>query len=178
MPLDVLIEAVLFYKATPQKKASLAKLFGVNLPSEEWNAALAQLEQRLMGGATRLIETDTELSLSTAPELSEFVETMRKNELKGDIGKAGAETLAIIIYKEPVTRAEIDRIRGVNSSFIIRNLLVKGLIEREAAGNSFQFRVTPALLSHLGAGQKSELPRFSEFMNAIDTFAATPTETV
>ncbi|MBP6924505.1 MAG: SMC-Scp complex subunit ScpB, partial [Candidatus Pacebacteria bacterium] len=129
-----------------------------------------RLQNRLKDGALRLIETDTELALSTAPELGEFIETLRKSELKGDIGKAGAETLSIILYREPITRAEIDRIRGVNSSFIIRNLLVKGLIEREAISNTFQFRITPALLQHLGVTSKSQLPRFSEFMNAIETF--------
>lgn len=169
MPLDVLIEAVLFYKATPQKKSSLQKLFGMQ-DGEEWTRALEQLKGRLATGAIRLVETETELSLSTAPELSEFIETLRKTELKGDIGKAGAETLAIILYREPITRAEVDRIRGVNSSFIIRNLLVKGLILREATGNTFQFRITPELLQHLGTPSKSELPRFSEFMNAIETF--------
>lgn len=177
MPLDVLVEAVLFYKATPQKKTSLQKLFAVE-NGDEWSAALERLRSRLQSGATRLVETETELSLTTAPELGEFIETLRKNELKGDIGKAGAETLAIILYKEPVTRAEIDRIRGVNSSFIIRNLLVKGLIEREATGNTFQFRITPDLLQHLGVSSKHNLPRFSEFMNAIETFNTVETNTV
>lgn len=172
MPLDILIEAVLFYKATPQKKSALQKLFDVD--GESWAIATEQLRHRLEFGATRLVETETEISLSTAPELSEFIETMRKGEFKGDIGKAGAETLAIILYKEPVSRAEIDRIRGVNSSFILRNLLVKGLVTREATGNSYQFRITPDLLQHLGSGAKSELPRFSEFMNAIETFNTTP----
>jgi segregation and condensation protein B len=175
MPLDILIEAVLFYKATPQKKAALQKLFDVS--DEALAIALEQLKHRLEFGAVRLLETDTEISLSTAPELSEFIETMRKGELKGDIGKAGAETLAIILYKEPVSRAEIDRVRGVNSSFILRNLLVKGLITREAAGNSYHFRISPALLQHLGVSAKSELSRFSEFMNAIENFNTTP-ETV
>ncbi len=170
MPLDILIEAVLFYKAAPQKTSSLKKLFDVS--DEDWVLAIEQLRSRLEFGAIRLVETATEISLSTAPELSEFIESLQKGELKGDIGKAGAETLAIILYKEPVSRAEIDRVRGVNSSFILRNLLVKGLIQREAAGNSYQFRISPALLQHLGVAKKSELPRFSEFMNAIDTFKA------
>jgi segregation and condensation protein B len=155
MPLDVLIEAMLFYKATPLKN---------------FIHALEQLHHRLEFGATRLIETETEISLATAPELSEFVESIRKAELKGDIGKAGAETLAIILYREPISRAEIDRIRGVNSSFILRSLLVKGLVERESLGNSYQFRITPDLLKHLGVSQKQNLPRFGEFMIAIDSF--------
>lgn len=172
MTLDILIEAVLFYKATPQKKSVLKKLFAVD--DHGWDMAVEQLKARLEFGALRLVETDTELSLATAPELSEFVETLQKSELRGDIGKAGAETLAIILYREPVTRTEIDRIRGVNSAFILRNLLVKRLIERESIGNSYQFRITTDLLKHLGVTDKQSLPRFSEFMTAIDTFKTLP----
>lgn len=169
MPLDVLIEALLFYKAAPQNKQRLMKLFAV--PEEEFAAALATLSERLQNGAIRLIETDTEIQLATAPELSEFVESLRKSDLTGDIGKAGAETLAIILYREPISRAEIDRIRGVNSSFILRNLMTRGLIVRESVtGNGYRFRPTPALLQHLGVTHKRELPRFSEFMTAIDAF--------
>ena len=172
MSLDILIEALLFYKAAPQSKTKLMKLFAVG--EEDLLAAINTLQARLQTGATRLIVTDTEIQLATAPELAEFIESLRKNELSGDIGKAGAETLAIILYREPISRAEIDRIRGVNSSFILRNLLVRGLIVRESAtGNGYQFRISPALLQQLGVSQKQELPKFSEFMSAIDAFDTT-----
>lgn len=168
MPLDVLVEGLLFYKASPQKITTLKELFAVS--DEDWSAALLRLRNRLNAGATRLIETDTHLQLATAPELAQFVEAMRKDELSGDIGKAGAETLAIILYRGPIIRAEIDRIRGVNSAFILRNLMVRGLIERKSKGNSYEFAITPQLLQHLGIDKKSELPRYSEFMNALDSF--------
>jgi segregation and condensation protein B len=169
MPLDVLIEALLFYKATPQNKEKLTKLFAV--PENELLDAVNVLKKRLEIGATRLIETETDIQLSTAPELSTFVESLQKQELTGDIGKAGAETLAIILYREPISRAEIDRIRGVNSSFILRNLLIRGLIIRESiTGNGYQFRISTTLLQHLGVTNKQNLPHFSEFMNAIDAF--------
>jgi segregation and condensation protein B len=169
MTLDVLIEALLFYKATPQNKQKLARIFDVT--EEHFAMALETLKTRLAPGALRLIETDTEISLATAPELSEFVESLRKQDLTGDIGKAGAETLAIILYREPISRVEIDRIRGVNSSFILRNLLMRGLIVRESiTGNGYQFRISPTLLQHLGVENKHALPQFSEFMTAIDSF--------
>jgi len=105
-----------------------------------------------------------------------LIESLRKQDLTGDIGKAGAETLAIILYREPVARVEIDRIRGVNSSFILRNLLMRGLITRESiTGHGYQFRISPSLLQHLGVTNKRELPQFSEFMNAVDTFDTTNT---
>jgi len=170
MDLHVLIEGVLFFKATPQKKSALQQLFAAD--DEAFGTALDLLRVRLQAGAVRLLETDTEVQLVTAPELSEFIDTLRKNELGQDIGKAGAETLAIVLYREPVTRSEIDRIRGVNSAFILRNLMTRGLVERESIKNSHQFRITPALLQHLGVTQKNELPQFGDFMTAIDSFAA------
>lgn len=169
MDLDVLIEALLFYKAAPQNKQKLMKLFAVS--EEEFTRALGTLKIRLQNGATRLIETDTEVQLATAAELSNFIEQLRKQDFAGDVGKAGAETLAIIMYREPISRVEIDRIRGVNSSFILRNLLTRGLITRESiTGNGYQFRVSTNLLQYLGVSDKRELPKFSEFMNAIDAF--------
>ena len=172
MTLDVLIEALLFYKASPQNKQKLMKLFAVS--EDDFSAALARLKERLLGGATRLIETDTEIQITTASELAEFIETLRRQDLTGDIGKAGAETLAIILYREPISRTEIDRIRGVNSSFILRNLLMRGLITRESiTGNGYHFRISPSLLQHLGITNKQELPQYSEFMNALDTFDIT-----
>lgn len=168
MPLDVLIEGLLFYKSAPQKVSSLKKLFAVG--DEEWNAAIEKLKSRLEIGATCLIETESELQLVTAPTLSNFIETLQKSEQKGDIGKAGAETLAIVLYREPIGRAEIDRIRGVNSSFILRNLLIKGLITRESSANGYQFKISSELLQHLGVPHKQQLPRYSEFMDALDTF--------
>ena len=168
MPLDVLVEAVLFYKATPQKISTLKKLFAVN--DEAWQTGIARLEERLENSALRLIQTDTEIQLVTAPELSEFVEAMRKDELSGNIGKAGAETLAIILYQGPVTRADIDKIRGVNSSFILRNLLVRGLIERKSLQNSYTFSISTALLQQLGITKRESLPRFSEFLTALEAF--------
>lgn len=168
---DLLIEGVLFFKAAPLKKAQVAKLCGI--APDLLPAAIVTLQERLALGATRLIETTDELQLMTAPELGTFIETLRKDELKGDIGKAGIETLAIVLYKEPVSRAEIDRIRGVNSSFSLRALLVRGLISRQTvSGGSHTFCSTPALLATLGVAHKHDLPNFSVIMNGLETFEA------
>jgi len=172
MELHVLIEGVLFYQATPQKKATLQKLFAAD--DNAFGSALDKLRLHLQAGAVRLLETDTEVQLVTAPELSGFIESLRKKELSQDISKVGAETLAIILYREPISRGEIDRIRGVNSAFILRNLMTRGLIERETVKNSHQFKITPNLLQHLGVSHKHELPQFGEFMTAIDSFNALP----
>lgn len=144
------------------------KLFQVN--EEEFNDATETLRVRLKNGALRLVETESYLELVTAPEMGQFISELQKEELSGDIGKAGAETLAIILYREPVNRAEIDSIRGVNSSFILRNLLTRGLIERSTRKGSFYYSISPQLLEKLGHEQKYNLPRFSEFINALEAF--------
>lgn len=173
MPLDILIEGLLFYRSAPIKKASLLSQFSVE--PEGLAAAIDALRIRLETGALRLIETELEIQLVTAPALAPFIEDIRKADIKKDIGKAGAETLAIIIYRGTATRADIDRVRGVNSSFILRNLMVRGLIERSSTktGNGFSFSVTPALLAHLGVSRSTELSEFARITDALETFIST-----
>jgi segregation and condensation protein B len=170
MQLDILLEGLLFYKAQPLKKSYLAKQFSIT--EEELATTLGILRDRLVSGATRLLETATEIELVTAPELAPFVEALRKQDIKSDIGKAGAETLAIILYQGPITRSEIDRVRGVNSSFILRNLLIRGLITRsqESAQTGYQFSIAPNLLAHLGVTTKEQLPDFARITDALETF--------
>ncbi len=168
MPLDIAVEGVLFFKANAVKKNELLRLFSCT--SEQLAAALETINERLAFGATRIIETETEVQIVTTPELDELIDSIRKDELRRDIGKAGAETLAIILYKGPVTRAEVDRIRGVNSSFIIRNLLIRGLIERSAEGKSHAFTITPDLLAYLGITNKINLPDYASVLDKLEKF--------
>ncbi|MFM2381276.1 MAG: segregation and condensation protein segregation and condensation protein [Candidatus Parcubacteria bacterium] len=170
MDLSQKLEGVLFYKATPMKKVALTKLFEVS--AEELQNAVAVLASRLEHSGIRLLQTDSDLQLVTAPELDGLLEGVRKEELKRDIGKAGAETLAIVLYKGPISRAEIDRIRGVNSSFILRNLLIRGLVERGAEKNVSLFSVTPTLLAHLGLANKIELPNYAAVLDSLEKFEA------
>ncbi len=171
MELDARIEAILFYKTEPVSPKALADFLCVSI--EEVVGALATLTHTLSTRGVRLLTTDTAVQLITAPEASELIEQLRKDELSTDIGKAGAETLAIVLYRGPLSRVEIDRIRGVNSAFILRNLLIRGLVERRAHptdSRSFTYAVTPSLLQHLGITAREELQDFTEVMNAIDLF--------
>lgn len=171
MNLEAHIEAVLFYKAEPVKKSALAELFAVSI--EEIEAALIQLSQALSARGIRLTTTDVYAQLVTAPETSDTIEVVRKDEIKGDIGKAGAETLAIILYRGPLSRIELDKIRGVNSSFIIRNLLIRDLVERRphpTDSRSFIYATSPTLLNHLGVSRKEDLPEYAQIMTALEQF--------
>lgn len=133
-------------------------------------AALETLRERLQGGATALLATEEEVSLVVAPEFDALVERIRKEEMKRGIGKAGAETLAIVMYRGPITRVEIDRVRGVNSSYILRNLEMRGLVERRIGKRQNEFVITTELLRHLGIREKTEMPDYAKVLNSLEAF--------
>lgn len=168
MSLDRSIEAVLFYKAGPMKKAALVKLLKTNEGSLE--EALGALNERLKDGAMALVSTEEEVTLAIASEYDALIEDVRKDELRRDIGKAGAETLAIVLYRSPVTRAEIDRVRGVNSSYILRALETRGLVERRQGKRQSEYVPTTELMRHLGINEKTAMPEYSSVMNALEAF--------
>ena len=126
-----------------------------------------------------LIRKEDEIQLATSREMSDIIEQIRKDELTKDLGKAGAETLAIVLYKGPVTRAEIDYIRGVNSTFILRNLLIRGLVEKVSNPKdqrSFLYKPTLELLSFLGISNIQDLPQFGEVQDELIKFSETEEE--
>ena len=167
---DVLIESLLFYKGTALRKKAVAAAIGCS--DEELASHLNVLRERLESTALALVETETEVQLTTAPALATFLEAVRRDELRADIGKAGAETLAIILYREPISRTEIDKIRGVNSSVTLRNLLTRGLVARSSkpSAQGYIYTITPQLLSHLGIRHKQELPEYASIMDRLDNF--------
>jgi segregation and condensation protein B len=172
MQLDAKIEALLFYKGETMKVKELVKLLDTDQDAVE--NALSELTEKLSGRGVQLIRKEDEVQLATSPEMSDLIEQIRKDELTKDLGKAGAETLAIVLYKGPITRAEIDYIRGVNSTFILRNLLIRGLVEKVSNpkdSRSFLYKTTLELLSFLGISSIEELPEFGTVQSELEKFA-------
>jgi len=169
MILESQIEAILFYKNEPLEIKKLSKL--VERSEGEVKEALKNLAGLLEGRGICLIMTDTEVSLATAPAMKDIIEKIAKDEMSREIGKAGLETLAIILYNGPISRREIDYIRGVNSSFILRNLCMRGLIEKESDPKDqriLRYKKSLSLLAHLGLKTVEELPEFEMFKKKID----------
>lgn len=181
------IEAILFWKAEPVSIKSLASLTGESV--ERVRTGLKELESALKekGRGLSLIQTDDDVMLGTARGLSPLIEKLAKEELSRDLGKAGLETLSIILYQGPISRPNIDYIRGVNSQFIIRNLLIRGLIERVENPNDargFIYKPTLALLAHLGISKVEDLPDYEQVRKDIESYKTStapaegaPTET-
>src|SRR5689334_14206241 len=117
------IEAVLFWKGEPISTKKLSQIF--NKKEEEITSVLKELEKSLQGRGVSLIFKEDEVTLGTSKDTSEMIEKLTKEELVKDLGRAGLETLSIIIYQGPISRAEIDYIRGVQSNFILRNLMIR-----------------------------------------------------
>jgi segregation and condensation protein B len=175
MDLERKIEAILFWKAEPVSVKKLAQLVGTDAAGLE--VGLTDLEESLQGRGIALVRTEDEVMLGTAKDLSPLIEELTKEELTRDLGKAGLETLSIILYQGPISRANVDYIRGVNSQFIIRSLLIRGLIERvdnPQDQRSFLYKPTLQLLAHLGVSKITDLPDYAQVRADIETFKAQP----
>ncbi len=171
MNLESQIESVLFWKAEPISIKKLASILSKD--ENEIKEAISKLHQSLKGRGITIIENSDEITLGTSKENSELIKFLIKEDLTKDLGKAGLETLSIIIYQGPLSRAEIDYIRGVNSQFIIRNLLIRGLIEKvdnPKDQRSFLYKPTLELLSYLGISKIEEMPDFESVKNDINNF--------
>lgn len=178
MTLDAKIEAVLFSKAEPMALSKLAKIFSTS--TEEIEEALKILDEKLLGRGVALVRKDDEVTLRTSPESSALIETLAKEELTRDLGKAGLETLSVILYQGPISRRDIDYIRGVNSNFILRNLMIRGLVEKienPKDHRSFLYRPTFELLSFLGVSKIENLPEYSSVKKEVENFSATTEKT-
>jgi segregation and condensation protein B len=169
MTLESKIEAILFFKNEPLKIKELSKLTGEN--ENAVRDALQNLAKSFEGHGICLILTNEEASLATAPEMKNIVEQITRDEMSKEIGKAGLETLAIVLYNGPITRREIDYVRGVNSTFILRNLTIRGLIEKETDSKDqrvFKYKASLSLLAHLGLKSVGELPEFDIFRKKVE----------
>ena len=166
------IEAILFFKGEPVSFKKLEDILKV--PVNEIKDAVFNLKQTLSGRGVVLMEKDGEVVLGTAQEFSKLIENLQKEELNKELSKASLETLSIVLYKGGVSRAEIDYIRGVNSTFILRALSVRGLIDRaEDPKDHRRFIYKPSfdLLSFMGVRSVEELPEWQEVQANLESAA-------
>jgi segregation and condensation protein B len=169
MELEQQIEAMLFFKGEPVSRKKLADILKVG--QTEINEGIEKLKESLQNRGMVLLEKENEITLGTAPELSALIEDLQKEELNRDLSKASLETLSIVLYKNGVSRAEIDYIRGVNSSFTLRALSVRGLVEKTTDSKDnrrFIYKPSFELLSFMGVKSVEELPEYEEVKNGID----------
>jgi len=174
MPIELesKIEGLLFYKGEDVTIKKLAELLSVN--EEQINEALNKLEISLANRGLVLVRKDDSVVLGITGELSGLIESIRKEEIAKELSKASLETLTIVLYKNGIARSEIDYIRGVNSSFILRNLLVRGLVEKIVDPKDTRrmlYRPTFDTLSYMGITSITQLPNYEQIVASLSSVA-------
>jgi segregation and condensation protein B len=160
LPLSVKLEAMLFVAAEPVTTAQLSAALDVSNSVVE--RGLNELDASLVSRGLRLQRHAGRVQLTTAPELAELIERFLGLEATSHLSRAALETLAIIAYQQPVTRPQIDSIRGVNSDSMMKSLLSKGLIlesgRADGPGRPILYSTTPEFLQHFGLNSILEMP--------------------
>lgn len=159
-PIAQLIPPLLFVAEGPVSVEQLAKLLEVE--SEEIEQALSDVETWLSQGGLALQRHSNRLQIVTASQAAPYIERLLGLDLSNRLSPAALEVLAIIAYRQPITRAEIEAIRGVSSDSVIRSLTAKGLIGElgrlEQAGRPIVYGTTFEFLQYFGLGRVQDLP--------------------
>lgn len=167
------LEALLFLHGEPLAEKRIREL--LELTPEDLAALVGELREELARherGIT-LLAHDDKLQLATKPQFSKLLEAFVKEQLTEDLTPASLETLAIVAYFGPIARSRIEYQRGVNSIFILRNLLLRGLVERfpnPERPNTYLYDVSFEFLKHMGVSKKEDLPEFGKFQELLKNF--------
>ncbi|MFC1598381.1 SMC-Scp complex subunit ScpB [Patescibacteria group bacterium] len=158
------IEAVLFLEAKPVSFKKLSKACGVSVAEIEDAVKALQAEYEEHEAAVTVMREGSNVQLMTAPAQAEFIKEYIATEDTGEMTRPALETLTIIAYRGPVAKSEIELIRGINCSLILRNLQIRGLVEEvgETDAGSPLYRVTLDFLRYLGVNKVSDLPDYEE----------------
>jgi segregation and condensation protein B len=160
------IEAILFVTSEPVKIGYLSDKLSKN--EDEIKEALKILAESLQNHGINLIENSGEVTLATNSAHSALIESIKKEELQKDLSKASAETLSIIAYLQNVTKSQIEFIRGVNASYSLRALMMRGLIEQHGVGRATTYHPTVDLLNHFGIAKIEDLPQYTETKEKLE----------
>jgi len=159
------LEAILFLLTKPVSFAKIAKILGIKEHETRVLVKELSVERNVSESGIHLIVTQDDILLATNPAFANILQAVGSEELQADLTAPQLETLTIIAYRGPITKPEIEHIRGVNCSIILRNLLIRGLIEEheDSAKISVVFSISADMLKQLGAHDVSELPDYNSF---------------
>lgn len=162
------LEAILFVADGPVAMADLAKILGVGRRRVE--AAVAELEHRRAGSGVRVQRSGRRVQMVTAPQAADAVAGYLGLEASSPLSKPALETLAIVAYQQPVTKPEIEALRGVNCDAVVRTLIGRGLVaeagRRDTVGLPIEYATTFRFLEYFGLASLDSLPPVGEFVAA------------
>lgn len=156
------IESLLFISAKPMGAKQLADL--VQAKEADVKKAADELVEKYKTSqaGTQIIKDGSKYQMVSAPENAKVVQDFIKDETTGDLSRPSLEALTIIAYRGPISKMDLDRIRGVNCALILRNLLIRGLVEakNDKKKNETYYHVTFDFIRFLGINDIKELPDY------------------
>lgn len=162
------IESILFVANRPLSMTKLAQICGAKKRDEVAQVVdelAEEYESRESG--LRLLRHGDSVQMATSGRTADLVRDYLKDETTGEMTKPSLETLTIVAYRGPMTKAELEQVRGVNCSLILRNLMMRGLVESDGEHGSplAKYQVTMDFLRFLGVGSVEELPDYNKLRN-------------
>jgi segregation and condensation protein B len=167
------IEALIFCSPAPIKvadiKACLSEMFGADVPEEDIINAIKRLEEKFNHDefSFQLNRAGGGYQFLTKPAYQSSIGILLKQQSKKRLSTSAMETLSIIAYRQPISRTEIENIRGVNCDYAVQKLLDKGLIEitgkAETIGRPMLYGTTPKFMEYFGINDINELPVPKDF---------------
>jgi segregation and condensation protein B len=161
--LKSVIESILFARGEEINLAQLAKIIEVKKNEVAEATEELTLEYKKNKHGFGLVKIGENIQMVTNPDNAEFVEKTIKRNLQENMSRTALEVLAIVAYRSPVSRAEIEAIRGVNSSFTLRNLLMRGLIVRstnESDQRGYLYDISMDFMKKMGIEKIEEMPEY------------------
>ncbi len=174
--LESQIESILFASGKPLSLKQLAKICGRS--KEEVEVVLDKIKAKYNQpqSGIHLLENQEKYQLVVNPQNAKLVEDLVKEEVVSDLTRPQLETLTIIAYRGPITKLELERLRGVNCSLILRNLIIKGLIEvkEDKVVENNIYTISLKFMQHLGITTVEELPEYDKLSKAeeIESYLA------
>jgi len=157
------IESLLFISGEPINIAKLAKIAETSEEEIEDCIMLLQGEYAEKKSGLTIIRKEQEVQMATDPENAAFADKLVKSEIQENLSRAGLEVLSIIAYRGPMTRMEVEAIRGVNCSFTVRSLLMRGLLERienPKDNRGYLYKISFDFLKKIGIDSVEKLPDY------------------
>lgn len=159
-----IIQTLLYFGESVKIK-DIGAFLKIDLKEIEEN--IAQVKKLLGELGLRLIQNETSLEIVLSDEISKLIQKQKIEDLKVDLSESALQTLSVILYKDKPTKAEIDFIRGVDSGRSIKNLITRGLIEREEVKNRKYYFPTTETLKYLGLENKDEIVDRNEISDKL-----------
>lgn len=157
------IESILFLSGEAVKLSRITKITGAEKPEVENALLLLEGEYQAKNRGIVILRKEEEAQMATSPENAEILEQLVKSEIQENLSRAGLEVLAIVAYRGPINRLEIEAIRGVNCSFTLRSLMMRGLLERienPKDSRGFLYKISFDFLKKMGLERIEQLPDF------------------